>query len=186
MYATLSTTLWADSKNSLTHKAILAVIGSAFLALSAKFSIPFVPVPFTMQTFAVLVIGMAFGWRLGMATVLLYLAEGAMGLPVFTSGAGLAYMAGPTGGYLAGFVLAAGLCGYLAERGWDRNVKSTAVAMTVGTAVILGMGYLWLGTLIGYDKALTAGVIPFIPGAVVKITLACATLPLAWKLIDKK
>lgn len=186
MYATLSTTLWADSKNSITYKAILALAGSLFLALSARFSIPFVPVPFTMQTFAVLVIGMAFGWRLGTATVLLYLFEGAMGLPVFTGGAGLAYMAGPTGGYLAGFVFSAALCGYLAEQGWDRNVKTTAIAMSLGTAIILGMGYLWLGTLIGYGKALSAGVIPFIPGAIVKIALACATLPLTWKFVNKK
>lgn len=160
------------------------------MAISAKINVPFYPVPMTMQTFVVLSIGMAYGWRLGGATLLLYLAEGAMGLPVFAGtpekGIGLAYMMGPTGGYLIGFVLAATIVGYLGERGWDRNVFSTIAAMTLGTGIIFGFGVLYLGTLIGWDKpVLEYGFTPFIAGSVFKILLAAAVLPLAWKLLKR-
>jgi biotin transport system substrate-specific component len=143
----------------------LAIAGSLLLTLSAKLQIPFWPVPMTMQTFVVLVIGTAFGWRLGAATVALYLLEGALGLPVFAGtperGIGLAYMMGPTGGYLAGFLAAAVLCGKLAERGWDRNPWRTALAMTAGHLLILFLGWAWLAALIGPQKAYLTGVAPF-------------------------
>jgi len=169
----------------------LALAGTALLALSAKVQVPFYPVPLTMQTYVLLVLGMAYGWRLGGATVLLYLAEGAAGLPVFAGtpakGIGLAYMTGSTGGYLVGFVLAALLCGWLAERGWDRHLLSTAVAMTTGTAIIFIPGLLWLGVLFGWDKPIAAwGLMPFLPGAVAKIALAMFTLPLAWRAVGRK
>jgi biotin transport system substrate-specific component len=165
--------------------------GTALLALSAKIQVPFYPVPLTMQTYVLLVLGMAYGWRLGGATVLLYLAEGAVGLPVFAGtpakGIGLAYMAGSTGGYLVGFVLAALLSGWLAERGWDRHLLPTAVAMTAGTALIFIPGLIWLGVLLGWDKPIVAwGLIPFLPGAVAKIALAMFTLPLAWRAVGRK
>jgi biotin transporter BioY len=111
----------------------------------------------TSPTFAVLVIGMAYGWRLGGLTLLAYLAEGALGLPVFAGGAGLAYMAGPTGGYLAGFVVAATLVGWLGEQGWDRSVVLTLVAMTLGTVVVFGLGIAWLTVLIGFEPAIANG-----------------------------
>ncbi len=176
--------------NILT-KILLAVVGSLALWASAKISIPFYPVPMTMQTFVVLAIGMAYGWRLGAATIMLYLAEGLLGLPVFSGtperGIGLAYMFGPTGGYLLGFLFAAVTVGWLAERGWDRNVLSTLAAMTLGTAIIFIMGYIWLGSVIGWDKPiLSLGVTPFLLGAVLKIALAAATLPFAWKLLKRK
>lgn len=176
--------------NILT-KILLAVVGSLALWASAKISIPFYPVPMTMQTFVVLAIGMAYGWRLGAATIMLYLAEGLLGLPVFSGtperGIGLAYMFGPTGGYLLGFLFAAVTVGWLAERGWDRNVLSTLAAMTLGTAIIFIMGYIWLGSVIGWDKPILAlGVTPFLLGAVLKIALAAATLPFAWKLLKRK
>ncbi|MPV86715.1 biotin transporter BioY [Ostreibacterium oceani] len=182
---TLTHTLLPQSIHSLPVQVGLAIAGSLLLTLSAKLSIPFIPVPFTMQTFAVLVIGMAFGWRLGASTVLFYLAQGALGLPVFATGAGIPYMVGPTGGYLIGFVFAAALCGLLAEKGWDRTVKHTAFAMTLGTAVIYLFGGAWLSLLIGVEKALAAGIIPFIPGEIVKIVLACAVMPLVWKWVSK-
>ena len=116
--------------------ALLAIAGTALLTLSAKIQVPFYPVPMTMQTFAIVVIAMAFGWKLGAATVVLYLLEGAFGLPVFAGtpakGIGIAYMTGPTGGYLVGFFLAAGLTGWLAQRGWDRNVVTTLAAKVAG------------------------------------------------------
>ncbi|MEM8855977.1 MAG: biotin transporter BioY [Pseudomonadota bacterium] len=174
--------------NPVVRNVLLAVVGSLALWLSAKVQVPFYPVPQTMQTFMILVIGMAFGWRLGAATILLYLAQGAMGMPVFAGtperGIGLAYMMGPTGGYLVGFFLAGVVVGFLAERRWDRNVLTTLAAMTIGTAIIFGCGVLWLGTLIGWDKPVLAlGVTPFLLGAAAKIALAAAVLPLAWRLV---
>ena len=184
-HPTLVDALWR-ADGGILRPVALAVLGSLALWVSAKVQIPFYPVPMTMQTFAVLVIGMAFGWRLGAATVLLYLAEGALGLPVFAGtperGIGLAYMAGPTGGFLAGFVVAAALVGMLAHRGWDRRLSTTLVAMVLGTAVIFACGILWLGTLIGWDKpVLDLALIPFLPAAAFKIALAAAVLPAVWK-----
>jgi len=157
--------------------------------LSAKIHVPFYPVPMTMQTFAVLVIAMVYGPVLGTATVALYLAEGAFGLPVFSGtperGIGLAYMAGPTGGYLAGFLMSAALLGWLNSRGWDRRFSTALAAMVLGTAVILLLGFAWLSVLIGAEKALQFGIVPFLPGAALKIALAAALLPLAWRFIRR-
>ncbi len=170
------------------RNVVLAVAGTLLLALSAKIHIPFWPVPLTMQTFVVLVLGAAYGWKLGASTMLLYLAEGAAGLPVFSGtperGIGLAYMVGPTGGYLVGFVAGAALCGWLAERGWDRRWWGTAVAMSLGHLVILALGWAWLAALIGPAKAYALGVTPFYAATVAKTALAVLALPLAWKLID--
>lgn len=175
-----------------TVRNILLVVGASLaLWVSAKVQVPFWPVPMTMQTFMVLVIGMTLGWKLGGAAVLLYLAEGATGLPVFANsperGIGLAYMMGPTGGYLVGFVLAAVTVGVLAERGWDRRVIPAVGALFIGMAIIYACGVLWLGTLIGWDKpVLQLGVIPFLPADAFKIALAAAVLPLAWRLVRKR
>ena len=168
----------------------LAVLGSLLLWASAKIQIPFYPVPMTMQTFVVLSLGMAYGWRLGGATLLLYLAEGAAGLPVFAStpekGLGLAYMFGPTGGYLLGFLMAAAACGWLAERGWDRQVVKTAAAMLIGNAIIYLPGLLWLGGLLGWDKPILEwGLTPFLLGDLTKLALAAALLPAVWKLVRR-
>ena len=176
--------------NAALRNLMLAVVGSLALWLSAKIQVPFYPVPMTMQTFVVLVIGMAFGWRLGGATILLYLAEGAVGLPVFAGtperGIGLAYMMGPTGGYLVGFFFSAVVVGWLAERGWDRRVIPTLVAMVAGTAIIFAFGVLWLGAFIGWDQPiLDLGLTPFLPGAAFKIALAAAVLPAIWRLVDR-
>jgi len=169
---------------------LLAIVGSLALWASAKISIPFYPVPMTMQTFVVLMIGMSYGWRLGGATILLYLAEGAIGLPVFSGtperGIGLAYMMGPTGGYLVGFVISAVIVGWLAERGWGRNTYTTLAAMALGTSVIFAAGLIWLGSVIGWDKPILAlGLTPFIFGAALKIALAAAALPFAWKIVGQ-
>ncbi|MFC4270938.1 biotin transporter BioY [Sneathiella chungangensis] len=188
--STLIGALWSvDSRASRLGKfvrlAVLAVAGTALLAISAQISVPMWPVPMTMQTFAVVLIGAAYGWRLGGATVALYLAEGAMGLPVFANGGSLASLAGPTAGYLFAFVAAAALVGALIEKGWGRSLLKTALAMTLGTAVIFAGGIAWLSTFTGVEKALVVGMYPFLPGAVFKIALAVAVLPMAWKLIGK-
>ncbi len=185
-HSTLADALWPrTTEKSWPRSIILAIAGSLILTLSAKIQIPFWPVPMTMQTFAVLVIAMVYGPRLGVATVLLYLAEGAVGLPVFAGtpdkGIGLAYMTGPTGGYLVGFVAASAFLGYLNTRGWDRSFFATIVAMTMGTAIIFLLGYTWLATLIGAEKAWIFGVQPFLLGAVLKIGLAAAVLPTLWR-----
>jgi len=159
--------------------AALVVAGSLLLWASAKIQVPFYPVPMTLQTLAIMVIAATFGMRLGVATVLLYLVEGAFGLPVFAGtpekGIGLAYMVGPTGGYLAGYILAVALVGWLAERGFDRNIFRLFSAMFVGDAVIFALGILWLGTLLGWDKPVLAwGLYPFILGDLTKIALAAS------------
>lgn len=184
----LIATLWPERAiNPVLRLAVLAFAGALLLTVSAKLKVPFYPVPMTMQTFVLLVIGAAYGWRLAAATVLLYLAQGAMGLPVFADtpekGLGLAYMAGPTGGYLVGFVAAAALVGWLAERGWDRSVGRLAVAMAAGHALVFAFGVLWLGALIGFDKAWAVGVAPFYLATLLKTALAAATLPVVWRFV---
>jgi biotin transport system substrate-specific component len=144
----------------------------------------------TMQSFVVLVIGMGYGSRLGAATVALYLLEGAIGLPVFAGtpekGIGLAYMMGTTGGYLVGFVIAAATVGWLAERGWDRTLPQAVAAMAVGSVLLLLPGVAWLAVLIGGSKAIALGLMPFIAGSVVKLALAAAVMPLAWRAIEAR
>jgi biotin transport system substrate-specific component len=191
--ATLMAALWpagARPETGALRAFVLAVVGSLLLTVSAKAQVPFWPVPMTMQTFAVVVIGMAYGWRLGGATVLLYLIEGAAGLPVFSGtperGIGLAYMVGPTGGYLVGFLVAAVLCGWLAERGWDRRLVPALFAMLLGHAVIFVFGLSWLAQSIGMEKAVAAGFTPFLLGTVVKIALAAAVLWAAWLGLERR
>jgi biotin transport system substrate-specific component len=182
--------LWPAGARPALRAAVLLCLGSLLLMASAKAQVPMWPVPMTMQTFVVLVIGMSYGLRLGAATVAFYLIQGAFGLPVFAGtperGLGLAYMVGPTGGYLLGFLIAAALMGWLAERGWDRSLPKTVVAMTCGTLVQLAPGVAWLAVLIGWEKAIAAGLTPFLLGAVVKLALAAAVLPLAWRMVDQK
>lgn len=180
----------ANDARGLIRKAILVIGGSLLLTMSAKINVPFYPVPMTMQTFAVIVIGAAFGWRLGVATVLFYLAQGAAGFPVFAGtpekGIGLAYMAGPTGGYLLGFVAGAAVAGWLAERGWDRSILSLTLAMFLAHATIFVFGTAWLGTLIGFEKAWLAGVAPFYLATAFKTLLAAACLKTSWLLLQPR
>ena len=163
----------------------LVLVGVGILAVSARIQVPFYPVPVTMQTLAVMVIAMAYGSKLGTATLFSYLFAGFMGAPVFAGGAGFAYMVGPTGGYLAGFLLAGVVLGALADRGWTRNWQTTAAAMLVGTSIIYLLGIAWLSQLIGLDKAITFGLVPFIYGDILKLVIAAASVPFMWKLVAK-
>ncbi len=167
--------------------AVLVVLGTAPIAVCAKIQVPMWPVPMTMQTFAVLVIGGAYGWRLGGATVLAYLAEGAAGLPVFAGAtAGPAYFAGPTTGYLIGFVLSAMLIGWLAERGWDRDLPRLVIALAAASVVTFVAGVAWLAVLIGLSAAIANGFTPFIPGMILKLALAAALLTAGWHMVRRR
>ena len=183
---TLVAAWWPDTEGSKAlRQAALVVVGSLLLVASAKISVPFYPVPMTMQTYILLVLAMVYGGRLAGATVILYLLEGALGLPVFAGtpekGIGIAYMMGSSGGYLLGFVLAVAACGWLADHGWGKHVLSAALAMLIGNVLIYIPGLLWLGSLFGWDKPILEwGLIPFIYGDLLKIALAAATLPVAW------
>jgi len=181
--------------------AVLMVAGSLFVALSAQVQVPLWPVPITGQTLAVLVVGMAYGARLGAATMALYAAEGAAGLPVFAKfSSGAAVLAGPTGGYILGFVVAAFVVGWLAERGWSRTPALTALAMAIGNLAIWVPGVLWLAHYFGgLDPAVVAkmgaetalgaafakGLYPFLLGDALKLALAAGLFPLAWRLVER-
>ena len=169
---------------ALAYDAALVVAGSLVVALSAQVAVPlpFTPVPVTAQPFAVLFVGAVLGARRGALAMLAYLAEGALGAPVFAGGAlGLAKLAGPTGGYLVGFVPAAAVCGALAERGWDRRFASTLLAMALGTACLYACGLPWLARFVGGDRVLALGLAPFVVGDGLKIVLAALALPLGWR-----
>ena len=174
---------------SFVYDLILALAGSALIAASAQvwFTLPFSPVPVTGQTFGVLFVASLLGRGRGAAAVLLYLAEGAAGLPVFAEiKAGAHILLGPTGGYLAGFVPAAWVCGALAEHGLDRRVGGTILSMLLGNVAIFALGLPWLARYVGPEHALALGFWPFLPGDVVKIALAAALLPLGWRLIGRR
>ncbi|MEX0955369.1 MAG: biotin transporter BioY [Rhizobiaceae bacterium] len=164
----------------------LAFAGTLLLTLSAKTKVVLGPVDMSLQTLAIFLIAATFGMRLGVATLLLYMAEGALGLPVFQStpekGIGLAYMMGTTGGYLAGFVVAAAVVGWAADRGWDRSVVKFLAALLVAELAIMGLGYAWLATIIGAEKAWIFGVAPFIIPDLVKVGIAAALMPALWSL----
>ena len=187
---TLIEALWPEKTAPLARGIVLALLGSLLLTASAKAQFPMWPVPMTMQSFVVLVIGMTYGARLGAATVALYLIEGAAGLPVFAGtperGIGLAYMAGPTGGYLVGFLLATVVTGRLAEMGWDRTPLKAVAAMAIGTLLLFAPGVLWLAVLVGWTKAVAMGLTPFLVGSLVKLALAAAVLPVAWRALESR
>jgi Uncharacterized conserved protein len=169
--------------------ALLIVLGSVFVALGAQIAIPlpFTDVPITGQSFAVLLTGMLLGSRRGALAMLLYLLEGAAGLPVFAGGAaGAALFAGKTAGYLLAFPLAAFVTGVLAERGWDREPLRAAAGMFIGSLVVLTLGSLVLSLFVGgLERGFLLGFVPFLPGDVVKTAFAAAALPGAWRLIGR-
>jgi biotin transport system substrate-specific component len=180
------TTRYLPRLNQQVRTLILIVAGTLFVAAlsQVKIPLPFTPVPLTGQTFAVLLVGAALGSRRGAASLVLYLLFGAVGLPFFAGGAsGLTYMSGPTLGYLVGFVVAAFVCGMLAERGLDRKVSTAILAFLAGQAIIYIFGVAWLTVLLGFQRALMAGLVPFLLGDALKIGAAAIALPAAWKLV---
>lgn len=187
MYRTYSDVFRPQTRsNVLTYELLLLVGATLVIALSAQVSIRlwFTPVPITGQTFAVLLVGTLLGSKRGAVALLTYLAEGLAGMPVFANGtSGWAILSGPTGGYLVGFVAAAFVTGWLAERGWDRRVWTTALAMLMGNLVIYACGLTWLAKFVGTAHVLEAGLTPFLTGDALKIALAAGLLPGGWKLL---
>jgi biotin transport system substrate-specific component len=190
-YPTLASTLWPASRTSpIVRNATLMIVGTVLLWLSAKVQVPLYPVPATMQTLVVLALGVSYGSRLGAATMALYLLEGAIGLPVFaggwTEGGGFHHLYGPTAGYLFGFVVAGAVCGWLAERGWDRTVLLAAAAMIIGNLIIYALGVSWLATMTGLSYAFDKGLVPFLALDAVKVALGTCALPVAWRRISQR
>lgn len=164
----------------LTAQVGAVVLGSLFLALSSYVEVPMFPVPMTMQTFAVALVGALYGWRLGGITIAAWLAEGAAGLPVLAGGgAGIQHFAGPTAGYLFAFPIAGMLAGWLAQRGWNgRRVGLAFLSMLAANLLCLVLGGSWLAVLIGPELAFLHGVLPFLLGTVLKSALGAAMLRL--------
>lgn len=185
---TLADQLWPTSTLNWTRAVLLAVLGTAIVALAAHVSVPMLPVPMTLQTLAVLAIGAAFGSRLGAATLALYAVEGAAGLPVFSPTAdGYPGITGPTGGYIIGFILAAGLVGWFAERGWDRSLPKMLFASVLGGTILYVPGLAWLSTFVGgFAKAIEYGLPPFIMGDLVKAAIAAIGFPAVWHLLGRR
>ena len=178
----------SNSEHALFYDLACVVGGSLFIALSAQVVVPlpFSPVPVTGQTLAVLLTGALLGRVRGTLSVLVYLAQGISGLPVFAGGmGGVLHLVGPTGGYLIGFVPAAFLTGLLAERGWDRGVGPAFAAMLVGNAAIYACGLPWLAQFLGPQRVLALGLAPFLPGDLMKLGIAAALLPSGWKLLGR-
>jgi len=165
--------------------ALTFLAGSALIALATRIQLPMWPVPMTMQTFAVLLIAMALGMRLGVASVAAYLAQGAVGLPVFAGGGGVAYLVGPTAGYLWGFLLVAGVVGWLADRGLARYHVGALLLALLGSALVYVVGAGWLAGFVGTDAVFHVGVLPFLPGDLLKSMLLALVLPAGTKLLAR-
>ncbi len=187
------THLVSDNTNKMIKYVVLAVLGSLVLTISAKIQVIQTPVPITLQTLAIFAISAAFGSKLAVATVLLYLAQGLAGLPVFAgSVAGPFYMAGPTAGYLVGFVVAAYIIGSAADKGWSKNPIKMAGAIVVADVVIFALGFTWLAIVIGKGDlfagaygAFFGGVVPFIVADLIKIALASSLVAALWQFFRK-
>ena len=194
----LAPTLW-PAANRTAQEVILVLLGTLLIAIAAKIKVPFYPVPLTLQTLAILLIASTYGLRLGTLTVLAYLLEGALGLPVFANTppavAGPAYFLGTTAGFLAGFVILAIVVGAAADRGHDRSIGRLFLAALVGEVIMLALGFAWLawfatlasgGQGIGAAKAWAGGVAPFLLGDLLKIVLVSLAVPAAWSLVGKR
>ena len=185
---TLANQLWPATSQSLLRNGALAILGSLVVAAAAHITVVQLPVPLTLQTLAVLCIGAAFGSRLGAATLALYAVEGAVGLPVFApTPDGYPGIIGPTGGYIIGFILAAGLVGWLAEKGWDRSIPKMLVATLLGGTILYVPGLIWLSTFVGgFGPAVEYGLAPFWLADIVKAVLAALAFPAVWNLLGRR
>tara|TARA_B100000401_G_C52665787_1_gene652321 strand:+ start:53 stop:598 length:546 start_codon:yes stop_codon:yes gene_type:complete len=164
---------------SLVKSLFLAILGTILLAVSAKIKIPFWPVPMTMQTFVVLLLGVLYGWKLGLFTVSLYLLEGIAGLPVFAGtpekGVGLVYFTGPTMGYLLGFLVAVSLSGFFT---FNKNLFKNFIKLVFSVSFIYLFGLIWLGSMVGWDKPIfKLGAQPFLLAELFKVLILAILIP---------
>lgn len=193
----LALAVWPRSVPRLPAAIVLAIVGSLILTLSAKIQVPFYPVPMTLQTFAIMAIAAAYGSRLAVATVVLYLLEGFFGAPVFANTppgiAGPLYFLGTTGGFLIGFIPLAYIVGTAADRGWDRSIPKLFAAMVAADAVVFVIGFTWLAWFahlssgamgIGPSSAWINGVFNFLLADLLKIALAALVIPASWSLVE--
>ena len=184
--STLIKNLLSDFRINIYFQNIsLMLIGTLILAFSSKVQVPFWPVPMTMQTFVIFLIGMTYSIRLSFATVAFYLFQGAIGLPVFAAGGGVAYLVGPTAGYLYGMLFASIAISYLANLGFSKTYFKATLSLLIGSIIIFLFGIIYLGYIIGFEKAVAAGLLPFIPSELFKIALAVALIPTLHKIITK-
>jgi biotin transport system substrate-specific component len=173
---------------SILTDVMLVAGGAAFVGLLAQVAIPLWPVPITGQTLAVLLVGSTLGALRGVIAMAVYAVVGIAGVPWFSdASAGWQVVAGPTGGYIIGFIVAAGLTGWLAQRNWDRKVLSAFASFTAGTVITFAVGLPWLAASLGLtlEQTLQAGLYPFILGGIIKALLAAGIIPLAWKLTSR-
>ena len=185
----------SDASASIRVAAVLFIAAATAAAAQVSVPLPLTPVPLVLQDMVVLIGGMALGSRLGMTAMLVYLAAGMVGLPVFAASATLPQgplrLLGPTGGYLIAYPFAAFVTGYLAERGFDRRFWTSVVAMFAGLVVIFAGGVSWMALFmrpagLGFDAALRAGLYPFLLGDVFKIILGASVMPAVWKLFGQR
>lgn len=175
--------------NARVRDAVLVVVGALFIYLTALVVVPHEPVPWTGQTFGVLFVGCALGFRRGLASVALYVLLGVMGLPFFAQGqGGLSVILSGTGGYLVGFIVAGALVGRLAELGWDRHIGGAIGAMVIGSLIIYAIGVPWLKAVTGmtWSDAVANGLTPFVAWDLAKLVLAAAFFPTAWWLVGRR
>ena len=183
--ALIDTLLPTNGIKTVYKNIFLVLFGTLLLAVSSKVQVPFWPVPMTMQTFIVFIIGMTYGPKLAFLTLLAYLFEGSLGLPVFAKGGGIAYLIGPTAGYLYGMTIAAFVIGLFSQKGFAKSYLKSLLALLIGTIIIFTLGVAYLGSIIGYEKALAAGLYPFIISELFKIFLATMLIPTIWKYTNK-
>lgn len=176
---------------SAINNVALILSGAVFTAYAAQLVIPMWPVPITAQTLAVLLVGSVLGATRGAISLIVYFSMGAVGLPVFSAATSLSF--GPTFGYLVGFIAAAAVVGYLSQRGWHKSVAGVLGSFAIANSVIYLFGLPWLAFVLGslgaandLASVAAAGLAPFILGDVIKMTVAAALLPLAWKFLGKK
>lgn len=190
MNATLADRIWPQTQSILSiRNVVLAILGTLVVAAAAQINVPFKPVPMTLQTLAVIGVGTAYGARLGAATMLLYFIEGCAGLPVFAEFNHIIRTDGQVVfsiGYLLGFIPAAGLVGWLAEKGWDKNYSLMFVAALLGMIVLYVPGVIWLGKLFGAENAIPYGFTPFWVGDLLKIVVAAFGIPATWRFLGVK
>lgn len=177
-----------NDKNSSVIEILIIGIGTLFIILFSQlsFSLPFSPVPITAQSLAILVMASSFGFKKAFVTTFSYVGAGAIGLPVFSGGKfGLTVLSGPTGGYIIGFIIAASIMGYYGDKGRDKEILSSILLFSIGHAIILFFGLLWLANFVSADRLLKAGFYPFIPGLILKTVLAGILTSALWKIAKK-